>query len=125
MSNYRPNPGDKVGAQRWPYFGNHPDCWGKPWSGTVLAINDKRAWRSILGQSGEFSQEQIDRHIQECRKHWPDWHDKHVPVLWDFGGEAVVYWERIGDGGVQPYADDLALWQQARWSAMQQLRKAA
>lgn len=84
------NPGDRVGAGRIPYRHAHPSCWGQPWAGTVLAIDDPRAWEgSIAFPDRKPKQADVTAHVAWCHKQGLLL-DK-VPVLWDFG---KVYWEK-------------------------------
>lgn len=112
-----------VGAGRWPFDGAHPDCWGRPWKGVMLAQNDVRAWTNTLAFYGTPTQDQVDAHIVWCHGLnllGPEC----VPVLWDFKSQIgepyqKVHWETFGDGqhDVKPYEDDLRLWQQANLKA--------
>ncbi|RTL26945.1 MAG: hypothetical protein EKK55_06985 [Rhodocyclaceae bacterium] len=105
-------PGDAVGAERWPYQGAHPDCWGPPWRGTLLAVDDPRVWAPTLAVYG---QEPTPAAIAEHLGRWPS-RPTSVPVLWDFGphGE-VIHWER--PARLRSYADDAAAWRAARAAA--------
>jgi hypothetical protein len=113
--------GSVVGAGRWPFSHAHPDCWGLPWSGTLLAVNDPRAWYETLAfpcRDGQLpSQADVDAHVAWCESQnlLTKSDDPHVPVLWAFGSETQVWWEGIrGDYGVRPYEEDCALWERAR-----------
>lgn len=108
--------GTVVGARRWPYSASHPDCWGKPWQGVVLAINDQRAW---AGNAALDTQSKIDAHVAWCQEHGLLKHT--IPVLWDFDDEQVVYFQQaVGDASLHDlmlYAEDYSAWQSARAEA--------
>lgn len=60
--------GTEVGARRWPYHAAHPDYWGPPWKGVLVAENDPRACEKTLAfPFGRPSQEEVDAHIAWCR----------------------------------------------------------
>jgi hypothetical protein len=109
--------GSLVGSQRWPYWGNHPDCWGRPWSGTLLAEDDPRAWANTIAFPGrEPSQAEATAHVAWCAANVPHHIGEVVaPVLWNFRDESRVMWERTAD--LRPYADDVTAWEQARAEA--------
>ncbi|HIH2751716.1 TPA: hypothetical protein ACYLN4_007566 [Burkholderia lata] len=102
--------GTIVGARRWPYVGNHPGCWGTPWKGEVLALNDQRAWAKNVTLS---TQQKIDAHVAWCDKQ--GLFEDSVPVLWDFGDEKIVYFQTASN--LWPYAVDYLDWQAARAAA--------
>lgn len=108
--------GDAVGARRWPYQSAHPDVWGTPWQGTLLALNDPRAW---AGHPALTSQPAIDQHIAWCHEHGSL--KDTVPVLWDFGDTQTVFFQSAaGDDrchALRPYADDCRDWEAARAAA--------
>ena len=87
--------GQEVGARRWPYNSCHPDAWGTPHRGIVLAADDPRAG---IGDHG------LPAGV--------------VPVLWSFGRVLFEPADRL-----HPYALDVALWRvereraRAKWSA--------
>lgn len=114
--------GTEVGARRWPYAAAHPGCWGTPWKGVVLAMNDPRAW---AGNAALSTQEKIDAHVAWCHEHGL-LHDS-VPVLWDFGCESVVYFQATGGDArcyaVRPYADDYHAWESERAEAFRRLEE--
>lgn len=106
--------GDVVGAERWPYSGAHPDCWGQPWSGVVLAVNDPRAWTNTLRFRGIPSQKAVDAWIAELQARGEVM--RHVPVLWDFGSHGLrVWWEQADR--LRPYHEDVEAWKVARAAA--------
>jgi hypothetical protein len=108
-------PGTIVGAERWPYHHAHPDAWGRPWAGELLAQDDPRAWQgSIAFSARRPGRDAVRRHVAWCRANSEGFDDR-VPVLWDFGGEKKVYWTDRAD--VRPYTDDLSAWQEARAAA--------
>jgi hypothetical protein len=112
--------GTVVGARRWPYASAHPECWGTPWSGVVLEMNDPRVWS---GNPALSSQEKIGGHIAWCKDRGLLMNT--VPVLWDFAGEQVVYFQSAtGDArchDLKPYAEDYLAWQSARAAAFRKL----
>lgn len=102
--------GTVVGARRWPYFANHPGCWGTPWKGEVLALNDPRAWAKNVMLS---TQQKIDAHVAWCDLQ--GLFEDSVPVLWTFGDEKIVYFQTASN--LRPYAVDYLDWQAARAAA--------
>lgn len=110
--------GMECGASRWPSFGNHPDCWGTPWKGVVLAINNPLAWEGTNAfGDGVPSQAEVDAHIERIFEMYAaltllkgksPFAEK-VPVLWEFG---KVLWDSVES--VRSYAEDLADWQRER-----------
>ncbi len=111
--------GSKVGAQRWPSYAAHPDCWGRPWSGIVLARHDPRAWHGSIAFFHLGDQLSKAETIPHVLRHWEHLQTE-VPVLWSFVdayGKPTprVYWEKISS--VRPYADDLEAWMCARGEA--------
>lgn len=103
-----PAVGSEVGVNRWPSTHAHPDAWGRPWRGTVLAPEDPRAWAGTLAfPSGAPGRGEVLAHL--LRVGWPE---GVVPVLWEFGR---VYWERAGS--LRPYAEDAAAWEAAHAAA--------
>lgn len=131
--------GEVVGGHRWPYNHVHPDCWGRPHVGVVLADDDPRAWEGTLAfPFRRPSAWEAWAHVAWCRS-WGGLAGDSVPVLWLWGdGAFCVYWESVGgDYGVKPYADDLAAWEAAlaaaraqevecrrRWRAREVVREA-
>lgn len=82
--------GDRVGAGRIPYKGAHPDCWGAPWAGTLLALDDVEAWTGTLAFGvGVPEQLEVSAHVRDCLAR--GLLQNKVPVRWDFG---KVLWER-------------------------------
>lgn len=113
----RPAVGTEVGAHRWPHEAAHPDAWGLPWKGTVLAINDRRAWQGTMAFPDRLpSQDEVEAHIA------PHTFKDRIPVLWDFGPRhgLTSMWERLGS--VVPYAEDLAAWEAHRARTIELLR---
>jgi hypothetical protein len=104
--------GMTVGAQRWPYQAAHHDCWGKPWAGVVLAVDDPRAWTDTLAFPGRTpTQEEVSEHVARYT------FGGRTPVLWDFGSHGLKpHWERTDS--LRPYAEDLADWEVARAERM-------
>lgn len=108
--------GTSVGCEyRWPYAHAHPDCWTKPYRGTVVAKDDPRAWARTLA----FPQDRPDpaavaAHVRRCEELYGP--DRDVcPVLYVWDGEEVVMWER--ESALKPYAIMLRLWRSARAAA--------
>lgn len=116
--------GTVVGAHRWPYESAHPDCWGAPWKGVVLALNDPLAWS---GNAALSTQEKIDSHIAWCTERGLLKND--VPVQWDFGDEQVVYFQKSGGDDrcheLRPYAEDYLDWQATRAAKYKRLERVA
>ena len=103
--------GQEVGAGRWPFSGEHPGNWSTPWKGQVLDPADPKAWAN----TGAFPTAEPDP--EQVRLHLGRIGDAgRVPVLWDFGGSLVVYWQLRST--LRPYAEDYAAWEQARQIAM-------
>jgi hypothetical protein len=100
--------GMKVGAERWPYHAAHPGCWGKPWEGVVLAVDDPRAWTDTLAFPGRTpTQEEVSAHVARFT------FTGRTPVLWDFGPHGLkAHWERTES--LRPYGEDLAAWEAER-----------
>jgi len=124
-----PKPGTLVGAGRWPWAGAHYDCWGKPWSGTVLAPDDPRAWHGTLafpcraegGMPGSGplpSQEEVREHLLRVElRYLQDMQDhlsrdairvqyeapNDIPVLWHFDSGDKVFWERLAQHDMDEY----------------------
>lgn len=100
-----------VGAKRWPYEGNHPDCWRKPIAGVLLPLNDVRAWRNTLAfPNGTPSQEAVDAH---CAKVLKDHGERgESPVIWYGQDGCFIHWEFHEN--LRPYADDVKAWEEAR-----------
>lgn len=97
-----------VGARRWPSHGAHPDAWGKPWSGKVVAPDDPRAWADTLAfPRGMPTQQEVREHIAELGPIMGA-APKSIPVLWNFGKDKKVHWER--PESLRPYKQDLAEW---------------
>lgn len=110
-----PRPGDVVGAERWPNApGAHPDAWGRPWNGVVLAQDDPRAWHDTIAfpdRDGSLpAAVAVKAHVARC--HGQGLLLDEVPVLWEFGR---IYWER--SARLRPYDEDLAAWHAERAQA--------
>lgn len=84
--------GTKVGARRWPYAAAHPDCWGAPRQGVVLAEDDPRAWADSLAFPHRTpTADEAQAHVKWCRQR--GYLSNRQPVLWDFGDVQQVFWE--------------------------------
>ena len=105
--------GSLVGASRWPYACSHPDGWQAPWCGEVLALDDPRAWKGSLAFHGDELPDAgaVAAHVASLRLRGL-LTGSSVPVLWDFGTYARVWWESAES--VRPYALDVRAWEQAR-----------
>ena len=100
--------GDKVGAGRIPFGGSHPSCWGKPLVGTVLALDDVRAWAGTIGfPSKEPEQLRVSLHVRDCLYAGTL---SMVPVLWEPDG--IVKWENPTN--LRSVEEDLAAFERAR-----------
>jgi hypothetical protein len=99
--------GSEVGARRWPYDAAHPDCWGTPWKGVVLEVDDPRSWAGTFAfPMGAPDPQAVKLHVEVCRGLGLP---LDVPVRWDFGRDGCrVYWEKASD--LLPYDDDFAAW---------------
>lgn len=107
--------GDEVGARRWPYASAHPDCWGRPWKGILLAAHDPRAWvRSVVFPTDTPDPAAVRAHVRRFPRLGRDT----VPVLWDFGDEQIVYWE--DRASLRLYAADVVAWEAALAAARTQ-----
>lgn len=81
--------GDEVGAGRIPDGHAHPDCWGRPWKGVVLALDDVRAWAGSLAfPEAEPEPLAVSAHVRDCLAQ--GLLRRKVPVAWEFG---KVHWE--------------------------------
>lgn len=110
-----PPPGTEVGSSyRWPYRHFHPDNWVQPHKGTVLALDDPRAWKeSVAFPRGVPTQEQCTKHVESCLER--GLLIETVPVLWvsSLNGEEFIQWDKK----LRPYAEELAAWEAARKNA--------
>jgi hypothetical protein len=105
------NIGTLVGAGRWPYSHMHSNGWGTPWSGTLLARDDPRAWAGTLAfPESDPDPEAVKKHVKRCDEQL--WLDTRVPVLWDFGTYSRVLWE--DKESLRPYDEDVRQWHIAR-----------
>lgn len=105
-------PGTLVGARRWPCAASHPDGWGRPWTGVVLAQDDPSAWAgSVAFPVKRPNRAEVAAHVAR----FPGLRAL-VPVRWSFG-EAVarVFWERRE--AVRHAAEDVAAWERERAEA--------
>ena len=113
---YNLKSGMKVGARRWAYQGAHPGVWKKPWAGTVLQIDDPRAWDYTYAMGyKKASKSKVLEHLEKLKKRGINMNDE-VPVLWDFGDEKKVHWEQRKN--IRPYDVDFAEWEKERQAAM-------
>lgn len=112
----RPTVGTEVGARRWPYAAAHPDAWGRPWKGVVLALNDPRAWEGTMAFPSRLpSQSEVDEHVHGLS------FEGRTPVLWDFGASGLKsYWEPTES--LCLFAEDLAMWEAERAAAIERGR---
>jgi len=100
--------GTRVGAGRWPNSASHPDTWERPLGGTVLEMDDPRAWAGTIAFSTETPDpDAVACHVQWCKSQ--GLLDGKIPVLWDFG---KVFWESTDS--LVPYIEDCARWRVAR-----------
>ncbi len=115
--------GLEVGAKRWAYHGSHPGCWLTPWKGTVLKLDDPKAWTGTIAFPGIPTQEEVTAHIEYCLSH--GLLKDRIPVMWQFDKEQKVFWESASN--LRPYAEDVADWERERAAAIirEQQRKAA
>lgn len=109
-----PVPGTEVGCEyRWPFHANHPDCWQPPIRGVVLNLDDPRAWcNSLAFPRNPPTQEECTAHVQKCLAQ--GLLNESVPVLWSWGSEKGIQWDRK----LRPYAEELAAWEAARTAAL-------
>lgn len=116
-------PGTVVGAGRWP----EPLHAGlAPWKGVALSLTDPIAWRgTVLGD--EPTQAQVYAHVQWCQQQGLLRNEQ--PVLWSFGTETKVRWERLSERAhrfsLKPYEEDLAMWENHTRLSRLNLQKAA
>jgi len=106
--------GTLVGARRWPDSHAHPDCWGRPWPGVVVPLDDPRAWQGTLAFPRDELPDAgaVSAHVAACLLR--GWLRDRVAVLWDFGSHGSrCYFE----SDLRPYAEDLAAWETARAEA--------
>ncbi len=109
--------GLEVGCEyRWPYDHAHPGCWSPPLKGTVLALDDTRAWTNTLAFPGSMypdgpPQDKVTAHVRRCQGE--GLLTESVPVLYhDTEGKAFIQWDRITS--LRPYPDEHKRWQEAR-----------
>lgn len=106
--------GKRVGAGRWPYSAAHPDCWEKPYEGTVLALDDPRAWAGTSAfPTDKPNAEAVKAHVEWCQEQ--NLLATELPVLWDFPSGQMVRWEQISSL-VTP-EEDFTAWTKARAEA--------
>lgn len=105
--------GDRVGAGRIPFGGSHPSCWGMPLVGTVLALDDVRAWAGTMSfPEKEPEQMLVSLHVRDCLYAGTL---SMVPVLWEpdgFRHECIVKWENPAN--LRSVEADLAAFEKAR-----------
>ena len=105
--------GMKVGAERWGMSHAHPSIWMTPWSGTVLAKDDVRAWEGRIAMQGKpATKQRVKEHLASLERLGSPVTDEEVPVLWDFGDEKRVYWEKASH--LRPYSEDVAKWKKEK-----------
>ena len=107
-------------AHRWPFQAAHPDCWGRPWKGTVLALDDPRAWTGSLAFRGTPTQEETSAHVADCKER--GLLSNTIPVLWNFGTSEEIQWET--EPHLKPYDDVLKEWEAARAERYAELQAA-
>ena len=105
------HPGDVVGAGRIPFKGNHPRCWGLPWTGVVLSLDDPEAWAGSLAfPEAEPEPFAVSEHVHRCLRLGIL---RGVPVRWEFGR---VCWE--DPARLRSVAADREAFEQDRLQAM-------
>lgn len=116
-------PGDKVGAGRWPRSGEHPDNWGEPLIGVVMAVDEPEAWRGTIAFAGDDlpSRAAVREHLDVLANAGIS--VSAVPVLWLHAGKTEVYWLRP-ESLVSPACDRMA-WLAARGNVRSLQRQAA
>lgn len=104
-----------VGATRIPRQSCHPDAWGRPWKGTVLAVDDPAAWHGTIAfPSATPDAAAVRKHVDWCLSQ--GLLTNSVPVIWEFGR---VYFEPADS--LRPYDDDVAQFNQLRAKAYAEL----
>lgn len=102
---------------RWPYDHAHPDCWGRPHRGVLLAQNDVRAWTGTLAFHSTPSQAEVDAHLANLAERGIPLTG--TPVLYVWG----VAWETTEK--VRPYHEILSMWLDARRAKRESYAKVA
>jgi hypothetical protein len=107
-------------SYRRPMDHAHPDCWGEPIRGTVLAYDDPRAWRATFAFPANHwpsgpSQEEATAHAEWCASE-DLFRDGCVPVLYrSADGREFVQWDRAT--ALAPYQEMYERWKEAREAA--------
>jgi hypothetical protein len=116
-------PNSVVGARRWPKCLLHPDCWERPLQGTVLAIDDPRAWAGTTAfPSDEPNPLAVRNHVLKCRERGTLGGD--LPVLWVTDKGPVVRWQStFGLHCLKTYDEDLNEWFMERARACANIRR--
>jgi hypothetical protein len=100
-----------VGAGRIPRQACHPDAWGRPWKGTVLAVDNPAAWRGTVAfPSASPDLAAVRKHVEWCLSQ--GLLANSVPVIWEFGR---VYFEPAES--LRPYVNDVSHFNQLRAKA--------
>lgn len=109
--------GTVIGCRyRWPCAANHPDCWQPPLKGTVLALDNPRAWMDCLkypicSYPEGPSQQDLTDHVQKCLNE--NLLMKDVPVLYvGVDGKEFVQWDDVEH--LHPYDEEYISWEIAR-----------
>ena len=103
--------GTWVGAGRWPNRAAHPDHWGQPFGGRVLAADDTVAWsHSFEFPTSVPSSAEVMNLVIRLRKEGKL--DGRVPILWDFKTHRVVQWE--SEQRLRTFQEDMILWRAAK-----------
>ena len=112
-------PGQTVGARRWPYAACHPSAWLEPHKGVLLSVRDTRAW--VGERFGDAPDKKaVSAHVEWCVSH--GLLSDTAPVMWDFtstGGGYRILWERVSQ--LRPYVEDYTAWVLERAEARAQL----
>lgn len=97
-----------MGNGRIPYGDAHPQCWGRPYTGKVLFLDDVRAWEGTLAfGKGRPSQKDTTEHVRKCCER--GLLRGVTPVQWSFGR---VLWERTSS--LLTAEEDLAAFERAK-----------
>lgn len=109
------HPGAFVGCDyRWPFDHGHPDNWVRPHEGTILWLDDPRAWAGSLAfPSDSPEQSLVTQHVQRCLDRGL-LNDGRVPVLYKstIDDHQFVRWDSISS--LRPYTETLKVWGNAR-----------
>jgi hypothetical protein len=112
-------PGSWVGAGRWSNSAAHPDQWGRPIGGQVVAADSPAAWANtpefpVSNPDGA----QVMNHITELRKQGKL--EGAIPILWDLGnGIRVIKWEKVSS--LRPYGDEMILYKARKLMRLDEL----